>query len=541
MASHLVDVKDPSEDAIRWWNTISGSKAPDSPIPSRAIPASSFRPILTDLSPYFALSLAAEMSDDEFYTLVHRVVILIHPCDFVPLPDLLFPAFIDHLYNIRDSFTKRDVNILVTLLEWIPESATPLFLFYEFKKRVRDMTFVFDTFLELIRRKHSIWKSVISSNRGADVLFEKYTPILESDASDTIKMHVLDLLSTAFVEHSKLLSDQMMVSAVLWEKMVKLLHSENESLLMTALRSILFLWNGTRSIFAPIHHNRWLMEIINETVRPSIGHDLVMDFLLMVRPEGFNVAYLVKVLLLQGIEQPKDLVCLKRLCFFKHYDNQVVVIRYMLEMAGCNKHWAASCVDCLKELLPRFSEKPNVGSVVMSFTKQAFLFIGLCLDKSKYKKRVRILLDMFEAFYRLRLDYLNCLINRLYTTLVNTHRIEKDAAKLPVGREIETEFVEKLNMMKNEPIVLKRMLVHIKDENLTVASEVRRIKRGRASLNDLERGLVQSNVDFRQKPNSRISLRSPGTVKRLSCSSLAMVKRKEGGTKLPMLNRTCPL
>ena len=539
MSSLLVDVREPSKEATEWWNMVNGNKdSPDEPIPSRPVSASTMRRILVPLSPYFGLALADDMSDDAFYTLLHRVVILMHQCEFVPLPQLLFREFVDHLYNIRDSFTKRDLGVVITLLEWVPGSATPMFLFYEFKQRVKDITLVFDTLIELMLHKHQLWKSVISTNRAADAVFEKFVPLLDGDAADDVKMHALDFLSLALIEHSKLLSDLVMAATSLWEKMVKLLHSPNRSLVLTSLRSMIYVWNGSKAMFAPIHHNRWAMEMVNETMRPCIAHDLVMNFLFQVKLEGFNVSYLVKMLLLQGPEQPDDFLYLKRLCFVKHYHDQVVVIRYMLGMVGCNRHWAATCRECLKELLPRFSEKPNVGSFVMSFAKQAFLFVGLCAEKGKYKRRVRAILDAFEAFYRLRLDYLNVVINRLYTTLVNIDRLKKDAAKIPVGREIDSEFVEKLVALQKQPIVLKRFLVYVRDERLTVATEVRRLKRGRVSLNDLERGLAQSNADFRHSPSGRISLLSSAKSKRLTNSSAAMIKRNDRVPPLPSLVRS---
>ena len=504
----------PGDEAVRWWNTLIGEKNVLKPIPESPPEVPKFRTALQCLSPIFAIPFDNDVKDSEFWRTVHRIVILFHACDFVPVPNILFPAFVLHLYSIRGSFERRDVELVISVIELTEGRSTPRFLFWSLQERLKDIVLVLETLIEMVERKHIIWRQVAVQRGNMDLFFDRYLSFLDQcPQKETIAvMLLIELVTRVFLEYGKHTKPR--VESELWAKLARFLSSYNMSMALCAFRSMILIWNETKLNMPAAHHNSWLIDMINASVRPSYVHDLVWEFVLGVSPTGFNTNQLVTVLISQTPQQPSDIKVLGDLALLPCCQNQLPIIRRLMELSVSDKLWSSTACEYVKDPLLKFADRQVIQFWMISFTKHAFAFVAMSCDKKKYQRKARMVITTFDTLYELGLEYLNALVTVCYSALVNAGKVPNVATHIPVNETVDKQFMRLVEDIEKYEVNLKDYMLKTNEEQMSTSRSCSDALTRRQRMHDPRRYSIHKPVHVftPTKPSAMVPRRRTKTI-----------------------------
>ena len=119
-------------------------------------------------------------------------------------------------------------------------------------------------------------------------------------------------------------------------------------------------------------------------------------------------------------------------------------IKFLFVTATCNKIWSHAATETLLGPLERCKNMDPLIVWASIFLRRAFLFVGVCRIRKKYRVRQVLVMEMFERLLSLKIDWMTTVITGCYLGLFSRRR---PPIQLPIA---ETKNIDNCIAMEAE-------------------------------------------------------------------------------------------
>ena len=456
-----------NEQFVHWWSSLIDKQYIKDDGSFEILPVSQMIFIFINLSPVLILMYDSKIDDKAFWSRFHRLVSSMLKNENVPEPTKSFSDFISCFYRIRDHLDFSTPEDIVSLISIIPEASTPSFMLWKLPEKIDDPFLYFQTLFFMHQNNISVWNSFISKMGSVDLLFDKYMPFLEpSKSSNQFMVMVINFLINILEDKHRSLASFYDTTDKLYSCFMNLLQSSDMNVSAAAFRGSCFLFHFSRSRQTIEHHSSWLFDLIKSTEYPSPFHTLAYEFVFKVKLSNFKYFNLCNFIITKGISEISDFMLLKKILLNPHVDKPLPIIQHLFNIAINHKIWGRAAATTLTEIVSKFSDQQSLISWITPFIRRCFIFIGYSRSKGKYFGKINSILYLFERLMETKIDWINRMSSRYYSSLVNSKRLEHISKTINIDSIIDSKFLNEIDTSVTKRVNMKTYLslIEINDE-----------------------------------------------------------------------------
>jgi hypothetical protein len=307
------------------------------------------------------------------------------------------------------------------------------------------------------RSKTQAWVRFLALPGTPDQLFDRYLPLLGPSgvAPPGSILAAIELLLTLVIDRTRFISRLAEICYSLWAKLLVLIRDRDLSVVVSASRAAISLFQFTKPHFQNEHHVEWLEGLVLASEPPSLVHVTILNFVIQLRFSGFKYQTLVRLMIAQGLNELADFMIFKRLLLLPQIDKPLPAIQFLFAKAFNDPIFGRSAADILREPLARFADLQVIVTWMTVFLRRTFIFVGVSAMLNRYHgKRMRIL-SLFESLQDCRIEWINRTVIRYYSSLVNSERLRHNIVGFGLDRIIDHSFINQVDDMIRQPISIK--------------------------------------------------------------------------------------
>jgi hypothetical protein len=434
--------------SLEWWNSNINAKFQQSETSLSPPPISQVLFAFLEISPPLVLLYDSRLPDERFWDLFHKVCAsLSGPHGATPPPNSNFLGFLDALFSIRHRLQFSSPQDIALLLQTLPDGPDPQFLLWKFPTHVDCPFSYLQTLIYMHQSKSQAWTRFLAIPGSLDQLFDRYLPLLGPSGNRPAVsiLASLELLMTLMIDRTRLLSRLPELCDLLWSKLMALMQGRDLSIVVSAARAAICLFQFARPHFPADHLADWLDELVIASAPPSIVHITILNFVIQLKFSGFKYMKVVRAMITQGLKSPADFVMFKKLLLLPQIEKPLAAIQFLFLRAFNDPIFGRSAAEVLREPLARFADLQVVVSWLTLFLRRTFIFVGVSAVIGRYHaKRMRIL-SLFESLQDSRIEWINESVIRYYSSLVNSERLRHNIVGIGLERITDYKFLNQVD------------------------------------------------------------------------------------------------
>jgi hypothetical protein len=405
---------------------------------------------LVDLSPPLLLLYDSANTDSSFWTLFHRLLVLMNRQNPHLSPTNDFSALVEQLYLVRDRLDFSSVDDLAILANLLPQNREAGFWFWGFPTKIDNPPLFFETLLHLHELHSPAWNGFLTTPGMVDRIFDRWLPALEGAAAP-----LLEFLTTLIVGRIPLLTNPVDVCEGFWNRLMANLQAKDKSVIANSFRSAALLFQASRSCFPTGHQSVWAFQLIEATQSPSIVHRQALNFVMRARIPAFKYVKLATVLVSGGLKEPSDFAFLRLLLLHPQLEKPLPAIQHLVSVSINDRLFARAAASAVKEPFYRFSDIQVVMTWGTLFARRAFMFVGLSAAQKKYSAKRHRVLSLFEGLLDMPIEWLSRVVLRCYASLVNRNILPHTVVGFALEKTIDFKFLNDLEQAQRHHVPLK--------------------------------------------------------------------------------------
>ncbi|OHT00208.1 hypothetical protein TRFO_33157 [Tritrichomonas foetus] len=449
--------------AFQWWNGLlklfdqDSQKIPEKPDLDLSIL------IMHQISHYFTLFISDCMSNSNEYW--YRIYFLINQMDLkIPLvnPNMDFPGFVKSLYSIQDIVNPKSVDGIIRIISLHPQRSNMVFLMWLLPVNI-DNHYLYFTFLyEIYKRNHPIWTEFVHIPGSINYFFDHYLPLVApSKAKETIIL--ISLIEGIFLDAFDFITCPKKQSKYFWKQLLKIIGDKNLSLKAPDVVTVAFL--AAKSIYnlmipklAKQYRIDWINQLFEVSKNPCVVHNQVLKLIFELNIPKYRYMTLCKDLTKQGISSVSDLEWIIKAMMMPNIKKPYFGIKFLFVLAACDKLWSSTATNLLVEPLIKYKNLDPLNVWVTIFIRRAFIFIAVTIIRKQYTRRRMMIVHLFEVLYQIGIDWINSTIEKYYSTLLISRKVQNFLPMVPITMKTDKPFVLEIDRIARMSIEMKNYL-----------------------------------------------------------------------------------
>ena len=448
------------------------------------------------ISPLMGVLVKDIEDSNEYWQTVETIVIGVSGTRECPSPLGDFPGFVNKLYDIREKLlAKRSEDVLAFIVS-SPKTADAMFLIWQFSDCFQTPHLFLDALNMMFKDRTKLYlptKTAIANFEGTlDFIFDHYYPMIESlPLEDTTQMtsriNLFQFLCKLLIDYPDKILRFNVFHRLMWNRLLRIMHNSSLTIQIAAFRVATNLYKLTMDRLDGQTQATWMLKLITNNPPSSLLHTPSIRFAMNVRPPEFGFVTLCKTLIEQGINDQCDLGMISRILRLPVVKNPTDVFQYLFKTATSHKILGNAAAKAIVRPLLKFQDLPDLKTWAPLFIKRSFQFIYFADCKSKYIRRVFLIMRFYASLLPLEIDWISRSINISASTVVACGRCNEMLSKrFKMMKELDPKMKEELEKTPIDKIDVKRMLNEVKsslqliDENANTS--------GRSSASNSSRG-----------------------------------------------------
>ena len=398
------------ENSLSWFEYVEES-------PSMETESSEQYEITETLPPLLALFISPSLND--LYQVLSKV-----------FPDLQFTdpsedmdAFVKQCSKSREALTPRTSRDVVRILRLHPKRHAPHFLMWTVAEALNDPLLYFCTIIDLIEGNEETWETFASTPGSINLFLNKYLPIIgPSPRPCEATSALIRMMWLIFERNRDVMALPKKQCKIFWARLLATIRGSENSIAAIAFCAACFVFAEVSVILTKQKRHMMLFDLLLSTSHPSPLHYQAIEMIMKWDLPKFRYMTMCKSLVLQGLHNPLDLCYIERILMLPDIKKPFYGIKFLFVTATCNKIWSHAATETLLRPLERCKDMDPLIVWASIFLRRAFLFVGVCRIRKKYRVRQVLVMEMFERLLSLKIDWMTTVITGCYLGLFSRRR-----------------------------------------------------------------------------------------------------------------------
>ncbi|OHS96798.1 hypothetical protein TRFO_36954 [Tritrichomonas foetus] len=424
-------------------------------------------------------SLVYDITDNaEYWQSIEIVINTLSATRDCPSPITDFSSFVNKLYEIQNKLLGTTPEDVISFIIASPKSSNAMFLIWQFADCLAT-PHIFVNALEMLFKNRSKvvapCKTAMASFDGSlDFLFDHYYPMIESLPLDneeqmTSRINLFQFLCKLIIDYPDKILRFNVFHRLMWNRLLRIMQNSNLTISIAAFRAATNLYKCTMEKLDGHTQATWLLKLITNNPPPSLLHTPSIRFAMTIQPPEFGFVTLCITIIDQGIVDQCDLGMISRILRLPVVKQPTDVFQYLFKTACTHKILGNAAARVLLRPLTKFKDLLDLKTWAPLFIKRSFQFIYFSDCKSKYIRRIFLIMRFYTTILPLEIDWINKSISLSASTVVACGRCcEMLGKRFKITRDVDPKMKEELEKTPIDKVDVKHMLDDVKTTILMI-------------------------------------------------------------------------
>ena len=521
------------DEEISWWNRLCGSS--DSlNVEENCLKCPSVESIIyvfSKISPFLVIVLSDYTQFHEPWDRLRNILQNLFPnSNEIPNPNNNFQDFLDFLYSVKDQLQIDTPEKVIAVLNCFQNVRKPQFLLWSVPDQLDNMPLYFETIHEMVINKSPYMKRFFMGVGNCDLFFDRFLPMINNTTPE-ISMLIVEVLSDFFHEKLHSIYHAAQTISTFFEQLLIGMQSDFIPYSISCFRSARYLIIASKNLYASNHMNDWLMKVINATFDVPHLHSLAVKYVMNLKTPKFPFITLARKLLDPKTLSVENLSLVEDLLNMQGFPNKFSVLQLLFNLTVQDKLWSKAATRIIQSSIGVTVNKDDIMTWLTSVTKRTFIFVGAAAMNKKYIDRRMLILTVHESLFKLKIDWYNKPVQRMYSSLINSKKMPRMNINIPIERTTDYRFLGEVEAASKKNLKLMLVLSEPIENSNQTKSNMRpttsfRYKTPRPSITKpTKKPSPITKVKTTAKINSKVGTTKVTTTLKKKCSTPNVIVR----------------
>ena len=448
------------DDSVSWWNSLCGSSyhlVVEGGVIKRP-PVETIIYVFTKISPFLTITLSNYSNFNEPWNMLHSIMkVLFEDAAELPNPNQDFRNFLVFLYSKRNELNINTPKKISTVIDCFQNVKKPYFLLWSVPETLDNPLLYVETLHEMLVTQSLFMKKLLIGLGNVDIFFDRFLPMI-NETNPQLSCGIVEVLTLFLKEKMQSIYHISETITTFYDKLLSgMRNTTSIEYSVSCFRSATYLIVATKNYFPTNHMNEMLTKLINSTFDVPHLHSLAIRYVIDLKSPKFPYISLAKKLLSKENVSLENLEFIEEMLKLPNFEKKFAISQLLFNLSVQDKFWSRAATSIVQRTIGSIIDKQETIGWLSSVAKRTLLFVGAAAVRKKYQNRRMCIMAMHESLFKLKLDWYNKPVQKMYSSLVNTKKMPKMGVNISVEKFNDYKFlseVEAAASKKNIKLIL---------------------------------------------------------------------------------------